>query len=274
MTAPLHTRCPKCQTVFRITAEQLSLREGRVRCGQCQAVFDGRMYLVELRHKALARPEYELEEGFDPTKGPPTMTLRRPIGSEGEAPPTRVLPADRDDEAPLRLPGELASARRRLSAGEMWGYGLATLFLLALLAAQMVYGYRDRLAAEYPEVGDILRPACLQLGCRIGPPREPGRITIEASDLQADPARKGLLVFSATLRNRAAFVVAYPHLELALQDVQGQVVSRRVFGPAEYLGPKASAERGLPGGEEYYLSLYLDAGALRAEGYKVETFYP
>lgn len=274
MSAPLHTRCPKCHTVFRITAEQLSLREGRVRCGQCHGVFDGRMGLVELRHKALARPEYELEEGFDPTRGPPTMTLRRPVGDGEASSGIEPMPAADTEEAPLRLPGELANARRRLSAREMWGYGLSAILLVILLVAQLIYGNRDRLAAEYPEVGDILRPACSQLGCRIGPPQEQGRITIEASDLQADPARKGLLVFSATMRNRAAFVVAYPHLELALQDVQGQVVARRVFGPAEYLGPKASIERGLPAGEEYYLTLYLDSGGLLAEGYKVEPFYP
>jgi predicted Zn finger-like uncharacterized protein len=259
--------------VFRITAEQLSLREGRVRCGQCQGVFDGRMYLVELRPQILARPEYELEEGFDPAKGPPTMTLRRPVGdsaaSEGSAEAAAV-----EEETPLRLPGELAEAKRRLTRRELWAYGLAAVLLASLLVAQITYAYRDRLSAEYPELGDILRSACAPIGCSIGPPRESGRITIEASDLQADPARKGLLVLSATLRNRASFAVAYPHLELALQDVQGQVVARRVFGPAEYLTGKASAERGLPAGEEHYLTLYLDSGGVPAEGYKLEPFHP
>lgn len=34
------TRCPHCQTAFRVTPEQLKVRQGQVRCGECRAVFD------------------------------------------------------------------------------------------------------------------------------------------------------------------------------------------------------------------------------------------
>jgi predicted Zn finger-like uncharacterized protein len=36
----MQTRCPDCQTVFRVTPEQLKARAGKVRCGQCQSVFN------------------------------------------------------------------------------------------------------------------------------------------------------------------------------------------------------------------------------------------
>ncbi|MDR3298478.1 MAG: zinc-ribbon domain-containing protein [Candidatus Accumulibacter sp.] len=36
----MKTRCPDCQTVFRITPDQIKARAGRVRCGHCQTVFD------------------------------------------------------------------------------------------------------------------------------------------------------------------------------------------------------------------------------------------
>ena len=36
----MKTRCPDCQTVFRVTPEQLKARAGKVRCGNCQAVFN------------------------------------------------------------------------------------------------------------------------------------------------------------------------------------------------------------------------------------------
>ena len=36
----MRTRCPECSTVFRVTSEQLRLKAGKVRCGQCQAVFN------------------------------------------------------------------------------------------------------------------------------------------------------------------------------------------------------------------------------------------
>lgn len=34
------TRCPHCHTAFRVTSEQLKVRQGRVRCGACSEVFD------------------------------------------------------------------------------------------------------------------------------------------------------------------------------------------------------------------------------------------
>ena len=36
----MKTRCPDCQTTFRVTPEQLKARAGKVRCGQCQAIFN------------------------------------------------------------------------------------------------------------------------------------------------------------------------------------------------------------------------------------------
>lgn len=38
--ALMHTRCPSCSTVFRVTSEQLRLKAGKVRCGHCQTVFN------------------------------------------------------------------------------------------------------------------------------------------------------------------------------------------------------------------------------------------
>ncbi|MEZ0601868.1 zinc-ribbon and DUF3426 domain-containing protein [Paraburkholderia sp. IW21] len=44
----LATRCPFCDTVFRLQPAQLALRRGLVRCGQCHEVFDASSSLFEL----------------------------------------------------------------------------------------------------------------------------------------------------------------------------------------------------------------------------------
>lgn len=41
------TRCPACATHFRVTPDQLKLRAGRVRCGECQHVFNALDTLIE-----------------------------------------------------------------------------------------------------------------------------------------------------------------------------------------------------------------------------------
>lgn len=43
----LATKCPHCNTIFRVAADQLKLRGGIVRCGTCKEVFDGSAALVD-----------------------------------------------------------------------------------------------------------------------------------------------------------------------------------------------------------------------------------
>ncbi|MFT3734360.1 MAG: DUF3426 domain-containing protein [Rhodocyclaceae bacterium] len=50
----LITRCPHCQTSFRIRPEQLNLRGGRVRCGHCQTPFSALSSLDEMPEESAA----------------------------------------------------------------------------------------------------------------------------------------------------------------------------------------------------------------------------
>jgi predicted Zn finger-like uncharacterized protein len=42
----LATRCPHCQTTFRVAQDQLKLRAGLVRCGACKEIFNGVEHLL------------------------------------------------------------------------------------------------------------------------------------------------------------------------------------------------------------------------------------
>ncbi len=42
------SRCPACATVFRVDTAQIRARDGRVRCGRCQAVFDALDAMVDI----------------------------------------------------------------------------------------------------------------------------------------------------------------------------------------------------------------------------------
>ena len=51
----LITRCPACQTMFRVVPDQLRISEGWVRCGQCDEVFDASQNLFQ--EPAVSAPE-------------------------------------------------------------------------------------------------------------------------------------------------------------------------------------------------------------------------
>ena len=114
----------------------------------------------------------------------------------------------------------------------------------------------------------LLRGACHLLGCAIEPVRDPAALSIEASDLQADPGHRGLLVLSATIRNRAPYAIALPYLELTLTDASDQVVVRRAFAPADYVGRASDPAAGIPGNGENVVKLFLDASATAQAGYR------
>jgi predicted Zn finger-like uncharacterized protein len=161
--------------------------------------------------------------------------------------------------------------RRRLREQPTARYALAVVALVGLLGAQLLFEYRNALAAHAPLTRPLLEAACRAAQCEIAPLRDASALSIEASDLQADPAHKGLLKLTATLRNRAAYAIAYPYLELTLTDPSDAVVARRAFPPAAYAPATAG---GIAGNGELVVTMFFDASATSQAGYRLYLFYP
>ena len=277
-----YTRCPSCATVFRVTAAQLALREGQVRCGQCKTVFDGNAQRVSLAPPRI--PDVGAPPMSEAELGPPTVTLRSAQALElpdvAPAPPAAVVGgdtrhADDTDEIPYedRFSRHKRKAPRRVRAAV---YTVAIAFLVALIAAQAVFHFRDAIAAHWPPAQPALTRVCGLVGCTIRPLRDAAmsHLSIDASDLQADPAHRGLLILTATLRNRAAWPLAYPHLELTLTDAQDQVVVRRALAPPDYAGGTTDFQSGIAPNGEVPVKVFIDASATSQAGYRLYMFYP
>ena len=122
MSEPLVTQCPYCQTRFRLTAEQLSVAAGNVRCGACLEVFHaGDAAAAMLRTDPAPQPQPEqpapssllhddldepdlaalgLDESIIDEVNPSGMTGHQQSGLEAALPATR----DADEEQPLAEP--------------------------------------------------------------------------------------------------------------------------------------------------------------------------
>jgi predicted Zn finger-like uncharacterized protein len=284
VTEEKYTRCPGCKTIFRVSSQQLAMREGQVRCGHCRTVFDGELALVSLAPRP--RGPNDEPQMSEAELGPPTVTLRNaqaltPVREDAEhGLPSAVEPADDEDSAPSIDP-ELAYASRFSSSEAKqrfrlpgWAYGLLIPVLVILLVTQALFHFRDAIAAHWPQTKPGLIGLCALADCRIRPLQDISGLSIEASDLQADPAHKGLLILSATIRNRAAHALGYPYLELTLSDARDQVVVRRAFAPGEYLSGAADLDGGIAGNAELAVKLFIDASTTSQAGYQVYLFYP
>ena len=63
-TSSLLTRCPHCETRFRVTDEQLNVAKGKVRCGYCMEVFDARSHADTGENTGASSSEPESYESF------------------------------------------------------------------------------------------------------------------------------------------------------------------------------------------------------------------
>ena len=281
-TEEKYTRCPGCKTIFRVTPQQLAIRSGQVRCGHCQTVFDGLTALVSLAPRP--RQEPELDEA---ALGPPTVTLRsaqalqpapedsaerpEPSVRGGRAEPVEAAQPKSEIAYATRFAWQEKKQRRRLPA---WAYAAMLPVLVLLLAAQALFHFRDAIAAHWPMTKPALIRLCAVARCEVRPLQDISALSIEASDLQADPAHRGLLILTLTIRNRAPFALGYPYVELTLSDTQERVVVRRAFAPQDYLSGAADPGGGFAANSELAIKLFIDASATSQAGYQVYLFYP
>jgi predicted Zn finger-like uncharacterized protein len=273
----MYTRCPQCETVFRVTPQQLQASSGQVRCGKCQEVFDAFAALSA----QLPAPE---PRAAPSPPGPQPAGPDGPAGRRSGAASAAALAAERaaasqadavmpGEPVTLTLPDELfgappvPAARRGLWAG-------GSLLLLAALAAQAIWFFPGELLARLPTAEPQVRTFCAWTGCRVALPRLPDQLFIEASDLQMlDPARPSEVLLTATIRNRAPRAQAFPLLELTLTNALNEPTARKVFGPEVYLASGFDRARGLGADQEVSLRLYLDTGAVKATGYRLYLFF-
>ena len=73
----LAARCPHCRALFRVVADQLKVRGGMVRCGECRQVFDAIGSLSYVDNQVMAREQAEAPVGGAALPGP-AMWLREP----------------------------------------------------------------------------------------------------------------------------------------------------------------------------------------------------
>jgi len=197
-----------------------------------------------------------------------------PPPPDGE--PTSGEHAEQEEPTPAELEGVsfVRQARRRA----FWRrplvrfvLALAALGLAALLALQLAWQDRDRLALAEPALRPALQEMCRLLDCTLGPPRQIESVVIESSGFSR--LRDDTYRVAFTLRNGASVPVAVPAMELTITDAQDQPIVRRVLLPSDF----GAAGEALPALGEWSRAIGVavdpPAGA-RVAGYRLLAFYP
>lgn len=298
------TRCPICQTVFRLQSGQLQARDGEVRCGHCYTPFNALQHQIGARtlgnptpatpppaHTAFQaqadafplvndpgaqrepppppRPPFPPQPALAPAAATPARAGHGPVTSADE--PGAFARAHAPDPRHLdarygRAPQAVSPLRRTLQT--------LTLGLLSgLLAAQGLYLMRTQISLTLPSLRPLLVAACKRLGCEVALPQKIGEISIASSDLQSDPAQNGRYILHALIRNHSDHLQAWPHLELTLTDGRDTPIARRAFTPLEW-APEAFRSDAMGAGATVTTRLALDIADLSPTGYRLYVFYP
>ncbi len=259
------TTCPSCGTSFRVTPQQLATRQGQVRCGHCNMLFNG-LETLAMGDKALPQAETE-SEGSEPIVHEPAARDSKSNKSETQS---RARQAADDGDAPVLYHPDF---RLGSSGNPMLWLGGSAFLLILLLAQGMIY-FRDVIARDMPQFKPFLSAYCGLVGCRITLPRNADLITIESSDLKQFPERPNQITLAALLRNRAGYAQAFPTLELTLTDAADQAIVKRLIQPHDYLTDKTRIDQGIAPLAEVNVALRLETTDGVAVGYRLFIFYP
>lgn len=258
----LYTRCPECDTVFRITEAALQQAEGQVRCGRCACIFNA--------HDALTD---RLEESGEGREGGETTAGESAVGqSAGRDAPDGAQTTDAATEQPDDDAGGSTGASSRLvdiaeapdspqpEAPDWLDDGATTrprrhrawlaaaVVAVAVLAAQLVHHYRFRLI-DNPVAGPLLERVYASVGSTIEPEWNVDEYELLDWIAVADPAAAGhgTLIIRSRLLNTADRPQPYPMIWLRLLDRWEAAVAARLFTPEEYLAAGPESDMMTPG---------------------------
>ncbi len=264
------TLCPHCDTHFNITQEQRNAHQGQVRCGHCQTVFNAVENLYTPPQQ-LALP-LALDDIDDATS---LFDVYDPYGDKGNAVSISPQAAARLANDFSHIPDVYVCPKPRPASRTqtiLLAIGSVILGLVILLEA--AYFFRVEIAARLPGIKPVMLKICSQFNCTLPLPQKVDLISIESSELEADPTQANIITLHARLRSRAPYAMAYPNIELTLTDIQDNAIARRTFGPADYLAPKEDRNLGFPANHESTINLHLNTTDLKPAGYRLFLFYP
>jgi predicted Zn finger-like uncharacterized protein len=241
----LFTRCPDCDTTFRVTDEALKKANGHVRCGRCAGVFNAYSERQEPTAAAVV-PEPASEQPRDPAPASAPGTIPETV-AVATAPSEPEQEEHRDDRPTTDAAAlQAAAPAERNATPATWAraegqrsshwWNIAAVLAVLTIGAQVLNHYRSELAG-LPRLGPWVQRGYAQLGIEVSPRWDVRQYEILDWVATAEPnsAGVGSLKITARIRNRGPLRQPFPAVQLRLKDRWEETVGDRLFTPAEYL---------------------------------------
>lgn len=256
----LATRCPHCNTLFKVTSGQLQTHEGKVRCGQCKTVFSGIEHLTSADTQAWQTLDLGTSENQQ-------ATAQGAADNAHAASAEALFSRHAIEPAPFGLKGSTPAQR--------W----ACAVLLLLLGLQWAWAQRMQWSPQVPGLVTYIEETSSPIKNWFTQ-KPTAALVVDGSGLQALDEHN--IRVDLTLRNTGPLPSHWPHLKLDLLDSQGLVLASKSLSPAEYQlrGERAASQASaIDGKKTVEVLAYLNLSKLNAQlpesaatGFRLELF--
>ena len=297
----MYTRCAHCESWLGISAEQLRVGLGQVRCGSCSQIFNALIQLfdepsadgaVALQADAIDDADVNPHADVDPE------ALKKMFGGPVVARELSVEAGQQDllagvAEMTVDPEGALRARQQPTGGGEAKGapriptvlqadyarkpsaFVRALLVIsgaVALVALPVQYAWFEPqdLVTRYPQARPYVTEFCNQVKCAQLLPEDRTKIELLGRDVRVHPRFEGALQIRATIVNRGNYAQTYPQLRFTLFNENGNVIASRLFTPAEYLRRTDVSLLRLQAGETSQIQLDLIAPEDTAVSFEFE----
>lgn len=216
----METSCPHCSSNFRITDNQLQAALGKVRCGECNIVFNALQSLKAF--DGILPPDYR-----------PPADVKRQVSKPASftAPEPELTPTNPKLSLHEAMYGEGHSSFAQF-APFLWFIGILLLIVLGI--SQGIYYQRYQLI-DNPRFQKQVLTLCKFVPCGETGFSSIRQIKLLERNVFTHPVTSNALMITGAFVNQAPFTQRMPRMLVSLFDLKGSLIANRVFEPSEYL---------------------------------------
>lgn len=280
MDDSLLTKCPHCQTLFRIQQEHLAAADGEVRCGVCYKVFDAHNEGIAYSQGegspaektfSNSKPTEQADEEQVIDTSPEPNPLKALAEAKIDLPNNESIPSE-NDLGKIHLGNSSISDIVAPAATENGHLSLkwATLSLLAMLGLFVQWMWFNFEANAYqPQWHSLYANACETFGCELPPYQEISAIKTDRLAVKTHPDYNNVLIIDMIISNSAQYSQPLPILNMVFHTITGAPLAQRLFRPEEYLGKHLKNLPLMPSETPIHLSFAIIDPGNKAVNYSV-----
>ncbi len=268
------TRCPNCNSIYKVTVTQLTVSQGMVCCPKCSSNFNALLGLINQDtqvlnakpNKAEYIPETAVLDIFNRKTEDSNINLRtylnslNPFNSE----PLQNIPALR-----LSSQSHLANLKSQKTFKYYLTWSLVNLTLFLILLFQVLW-FNPKLIDQYDVLNTLFTKTCAVLSCDTIDQRY-NKMHIER--LKVESHGKHQTEFSGILINHYEKSLALPLIKITLKK-NGQDTASYILTSSQYLDGVLNGIRRIPMARPYRFKFLIDQPRNAFDDYHLEIIHP